>query len=231
MVKATAFATLLLPVVIFSSFISAPEAQTQAEGVVPISIVVTAVEADSSSSLTKQNVVVYSGRNHRDVTSWIPAQGDKAALQLAILVDTLDSAVGVASHLDDLREFVVSQPISTQVGIFYSSNGSAKIVSEFTADHEAVARKLKLPLGRTGGDTSGVYPSLRDLISHWPPSEARREVLVLANGIDRLQPGVDSSNVTSVAQNYKRKVLSFLPSLPRVLGLWALRWDKKIWLS
>ena len=37
--------------------------------------------------LTKEDIIVFEGKDHLKVTGWTPAQGAKGALQLAILID------------------------------------------------------------------------------------------------------------------------------------------------
>jgi len=53
-----------------------------------------------------------------------------------------------------------------------------------TSDHAQVAKALRLPLGIAGVNASP-YFSLGDLIKRWPEGTARREVLVISDGIDR----------------------------------------------
>jgi hypothetical protein len=74
-------------------------------------------------------------------------------------------------------------------------SGSAKAAAEFSADHAAVAQKLRLPLGRFAGTSPSIYLSLQDLIKHWPRNDMRREVLMIASGIDRLHPELASPYV------------------------------------
>jgi hypothetical protein len=201
--KGLVFAILLCTVVAIFPFTSALAQQNRSESAVPTATVVTVLGPNFSAppAITKEEITVYSGKNREDVISWIPAQGDKAGLQLAILIDDSDSPVGVGSHMAELQNFIKSQPGSTQVGIFYAANGAAETASEFTADHDAAAQKLKLPLGRRGSDSPSVYLSLQDLVKHWPSGSMRREVLVIASGVDRLYPEFDSPYVASALKS------------------------------
>jgi hypothetical protein len=51
-------------------------------------------------------------------------------------------------------------------------------------DHVQAAKALRLPLGISGINASP-YFSLGDLLKHWPKTSARREVLMVSDGIDR----------------------------------------------
>lgn len=201
--KALIFAVLFLVGVAVFPISSSLAKQNTAGSAVPITTVVTVLGHDFSAppAIAKEEITVYSGKNRQDVTSWIPAQGDKAGLQLAVLIDNSDSTVGLGSHLTELEKFIKSQPSSTQVGVFYASNGTVETASEFSADHDAVAQKLRLPLGRSGGASPSVYNSIQDLVSHWPANDMRHEVLMIASGVDHLDPSADSTYVASAIKS------------------------------
>lgn len=63
-------------------------------------------------------MTVYEGRDRDRVTDWVPAQGDHASLELVILLDD-GSNISLGSQLEDLRQFVISEPTSTRIGIAY----------------------------------------------------------------------------------------------------------------
>ncbi len=149
-------------------------------------------------ALGKQDISVTEGKQKREVTDWIPAQGDKSALQLAIVIDDADNQE-LATQLNDLRGFINSQPGSTGIGVFYASNGTVQAASQFSTDHEAVAKTVRIPLGYTGAYSS-IYLSVMSLIKGWPVTGgARREILLIADGIDRfrgdypISPDVDAT--------------------------------------
>jgi VWFA-related protein len=141
-------------------------------------------------------VSVYSGKDKQNVTAWVPAQGDKANLELAIVIDDSDR-IDIGNQISDIASFIKSQPKSCGVAVFYASNGTVQAASQFSTDHEAVAKSVRLPLGRTAAYSS-IYLSLMDLIKRWPVTGARREVLLMADGIDRFRgdpfsPDVDTT--------------------------------------
>lgn len=135
--------------------------------------------------LHPENVQVKQGKNLLNVNQVIPARGDNAALQLFILLDdTCDTGIG--NSLNDLRDFVNAQPATTVVGVAYMSNATIQIAQNFTADHAAAAKAIRLPRGALSAMDSP-YLSLISLIKGWPEQKVRREVLMVSDGIDRLR--------------------------------------------
>jgi hypothetical protein len=191
-------AILILATTLLSGW-SSHDRNQAASSTTPITTVVTVLGPNFSAppTIAKEDVAVYSGKNRQDVTSWVPAQGDNAGLQLAILIDDDDNPTAIGQHFNEIKDFITSQPNTTQVGLFYATAGSARAAAEFDTNHEAVAQKLRLTLGTAAGTSPSVYLSLEDLISHWAANNMRHEVLMIASGIDRLSPGIDSPYVAS----------------------------------
>jgi len=196
--KTLSAAVLIAAVTLLSGWSSRDRNQA-ASSAAPITTVVTVLGHDFSAppAIAKEDVAVFSGKNRQDVTSWVPAQGENAGLQLAILIDDDDSANAIGQHFSEIKEFITSQPSTTEVGLFYATAGTVQAAAQFDANHEAVAQKLRLSLGATSGTSPSVYLSLEDLVSHWPANGMRHEVLMIASGIDRLSPGIDSPYVAS----------------------------------
>jgi hypothetical protein len=160
-------------------------AQSGAMQGVPAHLLVT-VEARHGSNIPeigRSDVMVYERRDRDEVTNWVPAQGDNAGLELFVLLDDA-SNISLGSQLEDLRQFIQSQPTSTKIGVAYMQNGIAKMQQNLTSDHVLAAQSLRLPMG-IGGINGSPYFSLSDLIKHWPETTARREVLMVSDGIDR----------------------------------------------
>lgn len=164
--------------------VSTALAQQPSPAGAPVNMVVT-VEArhgNNPPDITKSDVLVYEGKNRDQVTDWVPAQGDHAGLEFFILID--DSAsMTLGSQLEDLRQFITTQPPTTLIGIAYMQNGTSQIVQNPTNDHAQAAKALRLPQGVIGAQASP-YFSLQDLIKRWPQSHARREVFMVSDGID-----------------------------------------------
>jgi len=159
-------------------------AQQTPEGAVPAHMIVT-VEPHHGSVVpvvNREDVMVYEGKDRDKVTEWIPAQGDHANLEFFVLLDDgSDPNIGIL--LDDIRKFINEQPASTKIGIAYMQNGIAKIEQNLTDDHAQAAKAIRLPMGIRGANGSP-YFSLSDLIKKWPPSTARREIVMISDGID-----------------------------------------------
>jgi hypothetical protein len=158
--------------------------QTSTSGV-PVHMVVT-VEARHGSvppEVGREDVMVYQGRDRDQVVSWVPLQGDQAALELFVLLDD-SSNNSQGAQLEDLRQFINAQPATTKVGVAYMRDGTARVEQNLTTDHAQAAKALRLPLGDPGINASP-YFALTDLIKRWPDSNVRREVLMITDGIDR----------------------------------------------
>jgi len=180
-----------------------PPPQTS-EDLVPVSTVVT-VEARRGKDvpvINKEDVRVLQGHNRLQVTDWIPAQGDHAALELLILIDEGASQT-VANQFDDLRKFMSAQPTTTAVAIGYSEYGSVRMAQNFTTDHEAAGKALRIPMGAFGGESSP-YLAVTDIVKRWPETKARRAILMISDGIDPLQPGITDTYLDDAIQNAQR---------------------------
>ncbi len=157
---------------------------------VPVTMTVTAsVPSDKRMpDLGQQDIAVTQGKQRLTVTDWVPAQGDRAGLELFILIDD-SSNPALGMHLEDLKTFINAQPSTTLVGVGYMRNATVQIAQNFTTDHAAAANSLRLPLGSTGAYGSP-YLSVIDLMKRWPATENRREVLMITDGIDRARRGM-----------------------------------------
>src|SRR5215475_13635305 len=95
---------------------------------VPATLVVT-VEARHGSTppvINREDVMVYEGHNRDEVTNWIPLQGNRAGLELFILIDDgLSTSVDV--QLNDLKKFIASQPPTSAIGIGYMRDGTVQV--------------------------------------------------------------------------------------------------------
>lgn len=148
---------------------------------------VTAVPRSSEGEVVvpRESVSVWENGKRQDVSSWVPLRGDRAGLELVVLLD--DSLRGSLSiRLDDLRSFIKALPPTTSIAIGYMRNGSPNLIQPFTVDHAAAAAALRLPIGQPGINGSP-YFCLSSLITSWPGggSRARREVIMVTDGADR----------------------------------------------
>jgi hypothetical protein len=161
-------------------------AQAQQPAGVPVHVVVT-VEAHKGKEpplINREDVMVHEGRDRDPVVEWVRAQGEHAALELMILLDDGSNST-LGTQLDDLRNFINSQPDTTTIGVAYMRDGVAQVVQNLTSDHSLAAKALRLPLGIRGVNASP-YLSLTDLVKRWPTTPARRAVIMATDGIDHL---------------------------------------------
>jgi hypothetical protein len=152
---------------------------------VPVHMVVT-VEAKHGTDVpvvTAEDVMVFQGKDRDPVTGWVPLQGDRAGLELFLLVDDAINT-GLGAQLEDLRGFIMSQPPTTAIGVGYMRDGTVDILQNLTNDHMLAANAVRLPMGVSGAIGSP-YLSIVDLIKRWPEGAVRREMLVVSDGIDR----------------------------------------------
>jgi hypothetical protein len=155
----------------------------------PVHMVVT-VEARHGADvpvIQKEDAMVYQGRDRVKTTDWVPLQGDRAELELFLLLDDA-SGTSLGSQLEDLRKFINAQPATTKIGVGYMRDGTVNVVQELTDDHNRAAKGLRLPIGIAGVNASP-YFSVSDLIKRWPEAPVRREILMISDGIDRYGPG------------------------------------------
>jgi hypothetical protein len=171
---------------VFAVAIIVTGAQAQQTAGVPVHVVVT-VEAHKGKEppvINREDVIVHEGRDRDPVVDWVPAQGEHAALELMILLDD-GSNTTLGTQLDDLRNFISSQPDTTTVGVAYMRDGVAQVVQNLTSGHSLAAKTLRLPQGIRGVNASP-YLSLTDLVKRWPTTPARRAVIVVTDGVDHL---------------------------------------------
>ncbi len=105
-------------------------------------------------------------------------------VELVLLIDSsLRTSFG--RNLEDLTNFVGGLPPNVAVAIAYMQNGASVFTGPFSKDHAGVAKTLHLPAG-TPGSNASPYFCIQDLAKRWPapPSDARREVLMITDGVD-----------------------------------------------
>jgi hypothetical protein len=168
---------------------------------VPVSMIVSVEpkHGDEVPTITQQDMMVYQGHDRQPVTNWVPAKGHRAGLALAILID--DSAgLSLGTQLNDIRTFIGQQAPTTLIAVGYMQNGTVALAQNFTQDHTAAAKSLRLPQGLSGVDASP-YLSISDFIKRWPSDDAipRREILAITSGIDSVYMGSFPNPYTDTA--------------------------------
>src|SRR3984957_10746228 len=159
--------SLLLFAVALAGVVSAHAADTSATTAPVQKTVSVRVLGDNKRmpEVNLEDVTVKQGKSELQVTNWMPARGDRAGLELFILIDdAADSSLG--SQINDVRSFINAQPETTSVGLGYMRNGTVQIVQNFTKDHAKVADSVRLTLGSVGAYGSP-YLSVIDLMKRW----------------------------------------------------------------
>jgi hypothetical protein len=163
--------------------LAAQQAPTTQGTTVQMLVTVEALHGSDQPVINREDVMVHERHDRDKVIDWIPAQGDHAELELVVLLDD-SSSTSFGLQLEDFRKFISAQPASTKIGVAYMQNRRAMMEQSPTSDHASAAKALRLPRGVPGVNGSP-YFSLSDLVKHWPESAARREVLMVSDGIDR----------------------------------------------
>ena len=159
---------------------------------VPVSVLVT-IEGKGDNGaphVTPDDILVSQSKQRREVTSIEPVKQANGR-QLWILMD--DGLTGnFSTQINDLHQFIMAQPATTQIGIGYVRNGMVEKVQPLTSDHAAASKAIRLPTGPPG-IAAEPYSALEDLIKKWPQGVAAREVLLISSGVDPIYgPGPEN---------------------------------------
>ena len=162
-----------------------PAVAQQGDTVSAQTVVTVVPKGGEAPELRRQNLKVWADGKQSDVTSWQALRGDRAGLELVVLIDdSARSSIGL--QLSELSKFIQTLPPTTFVGVAYMQNGRAAFAQNLTTDHALAAKAIRLTNGIPGGNASP-YFCLSDLAKHWPSEDAknRREVLMVTDGVDR----------------------------------------------
>ena len=177
-----------------SSVTNIRSAQQPPSETTPVSIVVS-VEARHGKEIpavnNKEDVRVMEGKERLRVTDWVPLQGSQANLELLILIDEAANQ-SIANQYDDIRKLVDAQPPTTAIAVGYMEYGTVRLAQNFTKDHDAAGKALRITQGVVGGGNSP-YLSITDVIKRWPNNRSRHTIFLISDGIDPLQPGISDS--------------------------------------
>jgi hypothetical protein len=223
--------SMLLAVVFLGLLPARAEAKPANAGQVQMTVTLRLLGDDKRMpEVSRDDLIVRQGGNLLQVTGWTPASGDRAGLDLFILIDDACDPV-LGSQLDDLRSFINALPSTTSVGVGYMRNGTVQITQNFTTDHNQAAKALRLPVASSGAYGSP-YLSVMDLMKRWPAGSNRREVVMVTDGIDRFQrgpryPGFGyiSPNVDSASRMAQRTGTIIHTIFARGVG----RWGSNFW--
>jgi hypothetical protein len=154
--------------------------------------------------LTKDNLTITQRYDPLQITNLIPFRGDRAGLELYLLVDNCSSCEP-GTKFEELRRFIVSQPATTAIGVAYIRNGHLEVAENPTQDRESAVKALNVP---EGNKPANPYDSLTALIKSWGQNSSRHAVLMITNGIDPATPGTgqDASVEAAIATAQRNRV-------------------------
>jgi len=184
---------------VFMCFLIAGSQALWCQRAVPAHIVVTTGHyyGEEPPILTASDLSVTQNGIPRTITSVIPLRGDRAALELFVLVDNCSSCE-VGPKFDELRRFIARQPSTTFVGVAYIQDGQLQVAENPTTDRERAIKALSPP---GGSRPSSPYSALTDLIKGWRPDSSRHAVLMISTGLDPVaaDPGLSRSKSAEAA--------------------------------
>lgn len=130
--------------------------------------------------LGPQDLIITQHYEQLTATKLIPLRGDRAGLQLFLLVDNCSNCEP-GNKFEELRRFIGSQPATTAIGVAYIQDGRLVIAEKPTYDRDRAVNALSVP---EGSKPSSPYGPLKELIQGFNPDGTRHAVLVVSNGID-----------------------------------------------
>ncbi len=143
--------------------------------------------SEIAPNLSQQDLALKVNGKDAGITGWTPLNGTNDGLELVILIDS--AARNLGRQFDDITQFAQGLGPHTKVAVGYMQNGRAVLAGPLTADHAQAAGEVQLQ----SGPGSSAYFSLSDLAQHWPSAQrgVRREVVMVGDGIDPMNPGLD----------------------------------------
>jgi hypothetical protein len=147
-------------------------------GMVTMTVTAVAKKEATPPPVAKNDVELYQGKERLQVADWRKGE----TLLLAVVIDDSLSN-NIASQWNDLKGFMMSQPPTTLIGVFYGRNGTVAVGQDFTADHALAAKALRIPFGGFGAFSSP-YLELQDMIKRWPDNNERKSIILISSGID-----------------------------------------------
>ncbi|HEY1754540.1 MAG TPA: hypothetical protein VGG72_04040 [Bryobacteraceae bacterium] len=190
---------------IFASSLSVA-AQNTSTASAPAEIIVTVGHyfGPETPVLTQDNLTITQQYDPLPITSLVPLRGDRAALELFLLVDNCSSCEP-GTKFEELRRFILAQPSTTAIGVAFIRNGKLEVAENLTKDRKRAVEALNVP---DGNKPTGPYDAVTDLIHNWGQNSSRHAVLIITNGIDPAVPetGPDPSVEAAIAAAQRARV-------------------------
>jgi len=180
-------------------------------------------------AINREDMRVFQGNNRLRVTDWVALQGDRAALELFVLLDEAnDPDIGL--QLNELRQFMNAQPATTAIAVGDMRFGGVDTVQNFTKDHAQAGKALRLPFG-SASLSPNPYASLSLLIRRWPENSARREIFLISSGIDQLYGGPSDPYLAEIIERAQRAGIQIYAIYASAAGhfghsFWRFTWGQ-----
>jgi len=166
---------------IFSSALLS-SAQTASPADVPARMVVTLGHfyGHEPPLLTPDDLIVTQPYEPPKITSLVPLRGDRAGLELFILLYNCSNCEP-RSKFEELSRFISSLPSTTAVGVAHIQDGRLEVAENPTPNRERAVSALSSP---KESKPSSPFGALTELIQNWKQGSSRRAVLMFSSGID-----------------------------------------------
>ncbi len=153
--------------------------------------VLPAHDKEAPANLSQNDLRVKVNGKDSTITNWIPLRGQNDRLELVVMLDG-GARGSLGTQLSEIRSFITGLPANAKVALAYMENGRADFTGPLTADHAQALKGLQLP-GGVPGESASPYFCLSDLAKRWPSNDrgARREVVMITDGIDYYSPRFD----------------------------------------
>ena len=167
------------------AFASSENQQGQGQAV----ITVLPAKNAAPAAVSQQDLTLKVNGKATSITGLESLQGSNSKIELVVLIDdSARSSLGV--QMNDVAKFIKTLPPNAAVTVGYMDNGRAALAGPLTMNRDDVVKRLHIPMSIAGVDASP-YFSLSDLAKNWPSgdADARREVVMLTNGVDNYERG------------------------------------------
>jgi hypothetical protein len=147
-------------------------------------------DAERTIQISQQDVkeIKVAGKPSQ-ITGWTSLRDQP--LELVVLISS-EARASFGNQLEQLTKFSQELPPQTLMAVAWMQNGRAVFASPLSSDPSQIAKGIHLPSGMSGANSSP-YFSLSSLAKNWPSQNrhARREVVMITDGIDDLNPRYD----------------------------------------
>lgn len=152
------------------------------------------VDGQTASSVMQGDLAVKVNGKSAKVTVWAPYASPNNQVELVILIDGA-SRTSLGRQMNDIEVFVKGLPPNVKAAIAYMERGAAQFAGPLTTDHAQILNNLHLT-GGVQGVSASPYFCLSDLAKKWPGQnpQARREVVMVTDGVDSFEPRFDPND-------------------------------------